>query len=98
MGLFYDVWGNLIYKEGWGGENPSYTASYTNNRRNGATYDAAGNITNDGGQSFSYDATGQQATASATNLQQAYDGERLRGRKTENGAMTYYLRSSVLSN
>jgi RHS repeat-associated protein len=30
------------------------------------------------------------------NLQQAYDGDRLRGRKTENGVATYYVRSSVL--
>jgi len=65
---------------------------------NGFTYDAAGNLTNDGGQSFSYDATGQQATASYSGyiLQQTYDGERLRVKKVENGATTYYLRSTVL--
>jgi RHS repeat-associated protein len=92
----YDQWGNLTQRQGWGGENASYTASFTNNRRSGSTYDAMGNVTNAGGQSFSYDATGQQTYASVGNLQQSYDGDRLRGRKVENGATTYYLRSSVL--
>jgi RHS repeat-associated protein len=96
MGVYYDVWGNITLKEGWGGDNPAYTASYTNNRRNGLGYDAAGNLTNDGGQSFTYDATGQQATASYGSLQQSYDGDRLRGKKIDNGTTTYYLRSSVL--
>ena len=61
-------------------------------------YDAAGNVTNDLGQTFSYDATGQQATASYSgySLQQAYDGDRMRVKKVENGASTYYLRSTVL--
>jgi len=79
-----------------GGENPAYTASYTNNRRNGFGYDAAGNLTNDGGQTFTYDATGQQATASYLSMQQYYDGNGLRVKKTENGTATWYLRSSVL--
>jgi YD repeat-containing protein len=40
----YDVWGNWNYRIGWGGANPSYNATYTNNRRDGLTYDAAGNV------------------------------------------------------
>src|SRR5712692_6467485 len=58
----------------------------------------AGNLTNDLAQSYTYDATGQQATASASGyfLQQGYDGDGLRAQKTENVATTYYLRSSVL--
>lgn len=97
-GYQYDQFGNITFREGWGGDNPSFTATYTNNRRNGLTYDAAGNLTNDGGQNFSYDATGQQASASYSGylLQQYYDGDRLRGKKVDNGATTYYLRSSVL--
>jgi RHS repeat-associated protein len=96
MGVAYDVWGNITSREGWGGENPAYTASYTNNRRDGFSYDAAGNLTNDGGQSFTYDATGQQSTASFMSGQQLYDGDRLRVKKTENGVTRYYLRSTVL--
>ena len=53
---------------------------------------------NDGGQNFTYDATGQAATASYSGylLQQYYDGNGLRAKRTDNGATTYYLRSSLL--
>ena len=97
-GYQYDQWGNMTYREGWGGDNPSYTATYTNNKRNGLTYDAAGYLTNDGGQNFTYDATGQQTQAyySGYLLQQYYDGNGLRVKKAENSTPTYYLRSSVL--
>jgi len=97
-GYQYDQWGNITYREGWGGDNPVFTASYTNNKRNGLTYDAAGNLTNDGGLNYTYDATGQQATASYTGylLQQYYDGNGLRAKKVDGGVATYYLRSSVL--
>jgi RHS repeat-associated protein len=67
------------------------------------TYDAAGNLTNDGEQTFTYNAQGQQATAGGvTSLSQTYDGDGLRIKKTETpagsqtGTTTYYLRSSVL--
>ena len=94
----YDKWGNITSREGWGGENPVFTATYTNNKRNGSTYDAAGNLTNGAGQTFTYDATGQAATASSTgySLQQFYDGDGLRVKKIEGVAITYYLRSTVL--
>ncbi|MGH9941252.1 MAG: S8 family serine peptidase [Pyrinomonadaceae bacterium] len=93
---YYDVWGNITQRLGWGGANPSYTASFTNNRRAGSQYDPSGNITSDGGQAFTYDATGQQAWASFNNTQQAYDGDGLRVKRSENSAPTFYLRSTVL--
>ncbi|HKY45819.1 MAG TPA: hypothetical protein VJM50_22195, partial [Pyrinomonadaceae bacterium] len=40
----YDVWGNTLSRTGWGGTNPQYGASYTNNKMNGMTYDNAGNL------------------------------------------------------
>jgi RHS repeat-associated protein len=94
----YDVWGNPTSRTGWGGENQSFTATYSNNKRTDFSYDAAGNVTSAGGQSFSYDATGQAATASSTTylLQQYYDGDGLRVKKSDNGTVIYYLRSSVL--
>jgi RHS repeat-associated protein len=97
-GYHYDQWGNMTSREGWGGDNPSYTATYTNNKRNGLTYDAAGNLINDGGQNFTYDAIGQSATASYSGylLQNYYDGNGMRSKKSDNGAVTFYLRSSVL--
>jgi len=63
------------------------------------TYDAAGNLTGDGGQGFTYDAQGQQVKAKVGNvdhLTQGYDGDGLRVKKTEGGVTTFYLRSSVL--
>jgi YD repeat-containing protein len=107
LGFGYDVWGNVTHRFGWGGEVQGGTAGqssdlyYTynsSNRQNGFVYDAAGNLTNDGVQQFTYDATGQQANVSFSgySMQQGYDGNGLRVKKTENGSMTYYLRSSVL--
>lgn len=106
QGYDYDKFGNMTRRFGWGGEVQGGTAgqtsdlnySYTNNRRDGFSYDAAGNLTNDLAQSYSYYATGQQTTASSNSyfLQQNYDGDGLRAQKTENGAVTYYVRSSVL--
>ncbi len=102
----YDQMGNMWYRVGWGGWfNPwlEQWPSYTNNRLTtnpwtGATmqYDASGNLANDGYQSYTYDATGQQTYASATGLSQSYDGDRLRVAKTESGVTTYYLRSTLL--
>jgi len=106
QGYVYDPWGNLTQRYGWGGEVQGGSAgqtsyinySYTNNRRNGFTYDAAGNLTNDLGQNFTYDVTGQQTSASygGYSLSQYYDGDGLRVVATENGATTYYIRSTVL--
>jgi RHS repeat-associated protein len=102
----YDQMGNMWYRVGWGGWfNPwlEQWPNYVNNRLTtnpwtGAamSYDAAGNLTNDGYQTYTYDATGQQAYASGTGLTQSYDGDGLRVKKVENGVTTYYLRSSVL--
>lgn len=97
-GYTFDVWGNRTYFEGWGGIGRVETATYTVNKRDGFGYDPAGNLTNDLGQTFTYDAIGQQATASYSgySLQQTYDGDRLRVKKVENSNTTYYLRSTVL--
>lgn len=93
----YDVWGNLTSRTGWGGTNAQYSASFTNNKMSGMSYDASGNLADaGGGWTFTYDATSQQAYSAMGNLQMFYDGDRLRGKKSENGVITYYLRSTVL--
>jgi len=104
QGYDYDVWGNITSRAGWGGWNASYTASFNNKNQMitnpglGTTmqYDAAGNMTNDGWQSFSYDATGAQVQAPSYGVWQGHDGDGLRVQNTENGATTYYLHSTVL--
>src|SRR5207248_2992215 len=105
----YDKHGNMTNRFGWGGEvqggapyggDTTKTYSYSNgkNQREGFLYDTAGNLTSDTAYSYAYDATGQQMNANRLNyaLQQGYDGDGLRGRKNDNGPVTYYLRSSVL--
>lgn len=93
----YDQYGNITYREGWGGINPMYSAGYTNNKMNTMVYDATGNLTDaGGGWTFTYDATGQQATSAVGSVQNVYDGDRLRGKKTESGTTIYYLRSTML--
>ncbi len=61
------------------------TTTYTYNRD-----DTLNTVTDARGasQTFTYNAVGQQATASLTGLQQSYDGDQLRVRKIENGATT----------
>lgn len=101
----YDEFGNMTSETGWVDVSQPYSHNfqYENNRMKvnpvtGAamTYDAAGNLTNDGEQTYTYNAQGQQATAGGTSLAQTYDGDGLRVKKTENGVTTLYLRSSVL--
>jgi len=102
----YDQFGNATHRVGWGGYQWGGFDQWYNFSGNrlvqdpgtGAylQYDSAGNLSNDGSQSFTYDATGQQAYASGSGLTQSYDGDRLRVAKTENGVTTYYLRSTVL--
>ena len=64
----------------------------------GLQYDQAGNLTNDGSQTFKYDATGQSTSATYTgySLLQSYDGDGLRVKKIDGGTTTYYVRSSLL--
>ena len=94
----FDGWGNLTSRNGWGGDNANFTASYSNNKRIGLNYDLAGNLLFDGGQTFTYDASGQATTASfpGYRLEQFYDGDGLRVKKSDAGAVTLYLRSTVL--
>ncbi|HEU4932509.1 MAG TPA: RHS repeat-associated core domain-containing protein, partial [Pyrinomonadaceae bacterium] len=95
---YYDVWGNITSREGWGGDNANFTATYTNNKRNGLNYSPAGHLLFDGGHTLTYDATGQQATARFPGyvLEQFYDGDGLRVKKNDAGTVKLYLRSTVL--
>ncbi|HYG78947.1 MAG TPA: RHS repeat-associated core domain-containing protein, partial [Pyrinomonadaceae bacterium] len=101
----FDQFGNMIWRNGWGVANAQYAYNpqfagnkMTVNPVTGAAvgYDLAGNLTNDGMQTYTYYATGQQATASGSGLTQTYDGDGLRVKKTENGVTTCYLRSTML--
>ena len=62
------------------------------------TWDAAGNLTNDGLRTYTYDAAGRQKEAGAVGQNTSgYDGDGMRVKKIENwGTPIYYVRSSVL--
>jgi RHS repeat-associated protein len=63
------------------------------------TYDAAGNLTNDGQQAYAYDGANRlkEVNTGGQNTY-GYDGDGLRVRKTEVGTALFYVRSSVLKN
>lgn len=62
------------------------------------TWDASGNLTNDGLRTYTYDAASRQKEAGATGQNTVgYDGDGQRVKKVENwGTPIYYVRSSVL--
>jgi RHS repeat-associated protein len=105
QGYSYDVWGNMTSRAGWGGWNASYNNATFNNKNqmvtnpgNGSAmqYDAVGNMTFDGAQSFTYDATGAQVQAPSYGKWQGHDGDGLRVKDVQGGNTTYYLRSTAL--
>ena len=79
---------------------PARFGRYPNgkNQRDGFGYDASGNLTQDDKYSYAYNATGQQVSSLHLTqfTQNGYDGDGLRGLKSENDVDTYYFRSSVL--
>ncbi|MGH9832470.1 MAG: RHS repeat domain-containing protein [Blastocatellia bacterium] len=100
----YDAWGNLttVYATG-AGEAVSYTLSYEqlngapkNNRISNAgfSYDAAGNMTNDGVAGYAYDAASRLKTTGGNTYE--YDGDGRRVRQIVGGSNVFYLWSSVL--
>jgi len=108
----YDEWGNLRTVSGAGGESPNYTINYATNGSgaptnqisnvNGTlsyTYDAAGNLTNEGATVYTYDAANRLKTANPGNWLSSYyydgDGKRVR-RDVPNLTPLYYVWSSVL--
>jgi RHS repeat-associated protein len=100
----YDIHGNIVGRQGSGEWSTNVSLSYSNNKivQNPVTgaqmeYDSSGNMLFDGEQRFTYDVIGNQVTASGkVSVEHGYDGDGLRIKKVENGATTYYLRSSAL--
>ena len=54
----YDRWGNRTSQTATNGPQPSFSFNTGSNQISGYTYDAAGNLINDGIHSYSYDAEG----------------------------------------
>jgi RHS repeat-associated protein len=90
----YDAWGNLYQKNPGSpaGENMVKTAD-TNNRLSGMSYDAAGNVTNDGlGNTFVYDAENRiiSVANSGVTTTYVYDAVGRRIKKSSGSTATNY--------
>jgi len=90
----YDAWGNLYQKNPGtpAGENMVKTADI-NNRLSGLTYDAAGNVANDGqGNAFVYDAENRiiSVTNSGVTTNYVYDPYGRRIKKSTGSAVSNY--------
>jgi RHS repeat-associated protein len=95
-GTGYDRWGNLLKVNSTKCSTPGLNvATDGSNHLSGFGYDAAGNMTNDGLYTYTYNAEGQQASTSAASQTYTYDGDGRRVKKS-NGR-TYWF-SSVTGN
>jgi len=103
----YNVWNNLTQRSGkvWENNIPTFSANYGNGRNAAWTYDASGNVTHDDARQYTYDAAGQVVTTTeppprpnrpALTVTQEYDGSGQRLKLTDNGTVTFEVRSSVL--
>jgi RHS repeat-associated protein len=83
-----DLWGNLTTITGTGGgENLSQGAT-TQNRFAAMSYDAAGNLYNDGSTAYTFDAENRISTAGTTTY--LYDGDGKRVAKSAGGVYKIY--------
>jgi RHS repeat-associated protein len=90
----YDAWGNLLQKVPGSPAGESLIKSAdTNNRLSGLSYDAAGNVTNDGlGNTFVYDAENRiiYATNGGVTTTYTYDADGRRIKKSSGTTVTNY--------
>ena len=93
----YDRYGNRTAQTVTNGSGPSnaVTVSATTNRLTdpGYSYDANGNMTNDGLNALTYDAENRVVTSSGSTY--SYDGNSLRVSKSVSGATTVYIFSGT---
>jgi RHS repeat-associated protein len=92
----YDRFGNRWYQNVTAGSGPSPSYGFDANNHivsgSGVSYDAAGNVINDGIHAYAYDAENRltQVDGGAT-ASYAYDADGSRVRKTANGVTTDYI-------
>ena len=99
----FDPWGNITNFAGVtlnyatsGNGAPATNRINTDSQSFSYSYDQAGNMTAGMGQSFTYDGANRLKTAGNGNSSFGYDGDGMRVKKSENGADTFYVKSSVL--
>ncbi|MGH9685401.1 MAG: RHS repeat domain-containing protein [Candidatus Acidiferrales bacterium] len=89
----YDTWGNRLTQTPTKGACGSWNQSYNaNNRISGWSYDASGNLLNDGSHSYTYDAENRITTVDGgATASYVYDGLGRRVRKTIGSFSTDYI-------
>ncbi len=90
----YDRYGNRWRQDVYGGScftpQPSFTGG--NNRMDGYSYDAAGNLLNDGNHSYTYDAENRiLAVDGGSTATYVYDAEGRRVQRTSGAGTAYYV-------
>src|SRR5262249_44817971 len=83
----YDPWGNMT-ESGTSLFNQTFD---TSNRMLGWSYDAAGNLLNDGVHAYAYDGEGRMKTVNSTAVTYTYNPEDNRVRKDTSTASTEYF-------
>ena len=73
------------------GQTSNLTFSGANNRMDGYSYDAAGNLLNDGVHSYTYDAESRIVSVDGGATAYVYDADGRRVQKTVGGAVTDYV-------
>jgi RHS repeat-associated protein len=104
--FLYDEWGNLKNLSGLQiNHATNASGAPATNRISTAvsgsttlthTYDAAGNMTNDGTKTMDYDGANRLKVVNGTSSTYGYDGNGMRARVTDNGAATFYVHSTGL--
>ena len=74
-----------------GGPQPLYTFTSNNNHVDGLSYDAAGNLRNDGNHSYIYDAENRIASVDNSAATYTYDAEGKRVQQNIGSQVCYYL-------
>ncbi|OLE52181.1 MAG: hypothetical protein AUG51_19705 [Acidobacteria bacterium 13_1_20CM_3_53_8] len=107
----HDVWGNMTSRENrYWSQSDYFNVQYdSHNRRQAANgqgpdpnwhYDAEGNVLQNPDMQFTYDSAGHnlkvQSSDNTQAIAEAFDGDSQVVKRTGQGDVTYYLRSSVL--
>jgi RHS repeat-associated protein len=89
----YDAWGNRLTQTPTAGSCGSWSVSYNaDNQMSGYTYDAAGNLENDGSHGYSYDAENNIVSVDGgSTATYVYDANGARVSKTAGGVETDYV-------
>jgi RHS repeat-associated protein len=90
----YDRFGNRLQQNPYNGScgAPQYTSSGGNNRMDGYSYDAAGNLLNDGNHSYAYDAENRVISVdTGSTAAYVYDAAGQRVRKTSSAGTVDYI-------